>query len=525
MADITMPQLGETVTEGTITRWTKAVGDKVAEDEVLYEVSTDKVDSEVPSPATGYIAEILVSEGETVAVGTVLARISDQAPDGGNGSGPAETEASAPAEADEDEKAGGSGTTDQGAEADEADDDDDEDEGEPEDEAGDEPEAGASQDEAPKAEEKPAKTEPKPEPEQKAEQKAEPKGEQQEAAPKDGDSGGGAGAKGSGAGVLLSPVVRRLIAEHDLDPAQIKGTGVGGRITRNDVLKLVDGTGPAPAPEPDEAKAEPAKAEPEAPAAKAGAAQPAKPRPAPAPAAKPGERDEVIPFSRIRRVTAEHMVRSKATSAHTVIAVEVDYSAVEKVRRAKKDAFRAEEGVGLTYLPFVARAVVDAIADFPHVNSSVGDDELIVHRYVDLGIAVDLDFQGLLVPVIRDAHDKRLRPIARQIGDLAARARSKRLSPDDLVGGTFTLTNAGPFGTFLTIPVINQPQTAILSTDGVKKKPVAVALPDGSDGIAVHPVGILALTFDHRAFDGAYAAAFTARVKEILETRDWSVEV
>ena len=173
----------------------------------------------------------------------------------------------------------------------------------------------------------------------------------------------------------------------------------------------------------------------------------------------------------------------------------------------------------------MARAVIDAIADYPHVNSSVGDDELIVHRYVDLGIAVDLGFEGLLVPVIRDAHEKRLRPIARQVGDLAAKARTKRLSPDDLVGGTFTLTNAGPFGTFLTIPVISQPQTAILSTDGVKKKPVAVTLPDGSDGIAVHPVGILALSFDHRAFDGAYAAAFVARVKEILETRDWSTEL
>jgi 2-oxoglutarate dehydrogenase E2 component (dihydrolipoamide succinyltransferase) len=323
--------------------------------------------------------------------------------------------------------------------------------------------------------------------------------------------------------------VRKLIAEHNLDPATIQGTGVGGRITRNDVLKVVEagGAGPARTEAPPAAKAEPSKpapaAEPSPPPA--GSDRQATPRPAPSATAQAGERDEVIPFSRIRRVTAEHMVRSKATSAHTVVVVEVDYSAVEKVRQAKKDAFRAEEGVGLTYLPFVARAVVDAIEEFPHVNSSVGDDQLVVHRYVDLGIAVDLDFQGLLVPVIRDAHDKRLRAIGRQVGQLAAKARSKRLSPDDLVGGTFTLTNAGPFGTYLTIPVINQPQTAILSTDGVKKRPVAVVLPDGSDGIAVHPVGILALTFDHRAFDGAYAAAFVARVKEILETRDWSAEL
>ncbi|MEJ7764031.1 MAG: dihydrolipoamide acetyltransferase family protein [Acidimicrobiales bacterium] len=478
MADITMPQLGETVTEGTITRWTKAVGDQVAEDEVLYEVSTDKVDSEVPSPSSGYVSEILVPEGETVPVGTVLARISDQAPGGGNGAAPAEPEAEAERpEADASE----SGASETGASETGASETGASETGASESEAAGEPAGTGAVDE-------PAEEGPSPD-----------------------------GAKGAGGGTaaLLSPVVRRLIAEHDLDPAQIRGTGVGGRITRNDVQKAVAGGAgarrPAEAPPGPENEAEAATSTP--------------PRPAPAKPPKPGERDEVIPFSRIRRATAEHMVRSKAISAHTLIAVEVDYSSVEKVRRAEKDAFRAEEGVGLTYLAFIARAVVDAIDEFPHVNSSVGDDELVVHRYVDLGIAVDLDFQGLLVPVIRDAHDKRLRAIARQIGDLAAKARSKRLSPDDLVGGTFTLTNAGPFGTFLTIPVISQPQTAILSTDGVKKKPVAVVLPDGGDGIAVHPVGILALTFDHRAFDGAYAAAFVARVKEILETRDWSVEL
>jgi len=458
MADITMPQLGETVTEGTITRWTKGVGDQIAEDEVLYEVSTDKVDSEVPSPASGYIAEILVPEGETVAVGTVLARISDHAPVG-NGTGPA---VAAPPEAN----------------------------------SAPEPEP------TPKVGSGPAP--PKPPVEAPSANPSEEAGGEE-------SPSAGTGTRG----LLLSPVVRKLIAEHHLEPANIEGTGVGGRITRNDVLKLVDSGGGASA-SPDAASAE--KGEPAAPA-------PVPPTPPRAAAAPAGGRDEVIPFSRIRRATAEHMVRSKATSAHTVVAVEVDYSAVEKVRQAKKDSFRAEEGVGLTYLPFVARAVIDAIGEFPHLNSSVGDDELVVHHHVDLGIAVDLDFHGLLVPVIRDAHDKRLRAIAREIGQLAAKARSKRLSPDDLVGGTFTLTNAGPFGTYLTIPVINQPQTAILSTDGVKKKPVAVLLPDGSDGIAVHPVGLLALTFDHRAYDGAYAAAFVARVKTILETRDWSTEL
>jgi 2-oxoglutarate dehydrogenase E2 component (dihydrolipoamide succinyltransferase) len=238
-----------------------------------------------------------------------------------------------------------------------------------------------------------------------------------------------------------------------------------------------------------------------------------------------GEREQVIPFTKIRRITAEHMVRSKATSAHTAVIAEVDFEGVEQVRNAHKEAFKAAEGFSLTYLPFVSRAVVDALAEFPHVNSSVGDDQLIVHGYINLGIAVDLNFEGLLAPVIHDADTKRLRGIAREIADLASRARTKRLTVDDLGGGTFTITNAGPFGTFLTIPVINQPQVAILSTDGVRTRPVAVSLPDGTDAVAVHPVGLLALSFDHRAFDGAYAAAFVARVKEILETRDWNQEL
>jgi 2-oxoglutarate dehydrogenase E2 component (dihydrolipoamide succinyltransferase) len=218
------------------------------------------------------------------------------------------------------------------------------------------------------------------------------------------------------------------------------------------------------------------------------------------------------------------MVRSIHTSAHTVVAMEVDYAAVDRVRLARKERFKEEEGTGLTYLPFIARAVVDAIAEFPHLNSSVGNDELIVHHYVNLGIAVDLNLEGLIVPVIHDADGKRLRALAREIADLAARARGKKLTADDIAGGTFTLTNAGPFGTFLTVPVINQPQVAIMATDGVRKRPVVVEATDGSDAIVVHPVGNLVLSFDHRAFDGAYASAFMALVKEILETRDWSQE-
>ena len=430
MADITMPQLGETVTEGTITKWFKAVGDTVAEDEPLFEVSTDKVDSEVPSPLSGTLVEIKVPEGDTVDVGVVLAVIGDAAD--ARAAAP-ETPAAAPAEP--------------------------------------EPEPTASP--APE----PAPTAP--------------------AAAADGQRSR-----------LLSPVVRSLINEHGLDPAAITGSGVGGRITRNDVLAAAEAQTRAGG----------------APAATAPTA-PASARPGPEPFVRSGERDTVIPHSNIRRRSAEHLRRSLDTSAHVYASIEVDYEAVERVRRAHKDAWRAEEGFGLTYLPFISRAVIDAIHEFPEVNATFTDEALIVHNYLNLGIAVDLDFKGLMVPVIRDADSKRMRAIARDISDLAARARSKKLTPDDISDGTFTITNPGPYGTLLTMPIINQPQVAILSTDGVKRRPVVVELPDGTESIAIHSVGNLALSWDHRSFDGAYAAAFLHRVKELLETRDWSAEL
>ncbi len=288
---------------------------------------------------------------------------------------------------------------------------------------------------------------------------------------------------GAGNDAFLSPVVRRLLAEHGLDPATITGTGEGGRVTRGDVLEAVSGPASAAATREDGTK-----------------------RPT---------GDETVPFSASRRRTAEHMVRSKATSPHATIVVEVDFEGVARARRGQ---------TGLSYLPFVARAVIDAIAAFPHVNASVADDSLVVHPDVHLGIAVDLDFQGLIVPVVRDAADKRLRALAHEITDLATRARGRRLSPDEVVGGTFTVTNPGPFGTALSVPVINQPQVAILATDRVVRRPVVIDLELG-DSIAVHPIGRLALSFDHRAFDGAYAAAFLDRVRTILEARDWDVEV
>ncbi len=236
-------------------------------------------------------------------------------------------------------------------------------------------------------------------------------------------------------------------------------------------------------------------------------------------------RDEVVPFTNIRRRTAEHMVRSKATSAHTLMVREIDYERVEQVRRSHGDRFREEEGFGLSYLPFAARATVEALDEYPHLNASVGDDALIVHHGVNLGIAVDLDNEGLIVPVVHGAEELNLRGMARRIRDLADRARTKRLSLDDISGGTFSITNAGPFGTLITGAVINQPQVAILSTDGVTRRPVVVELPGGDEAITVHSVGLVAMNFDHRAVDGAYVARFLARLAEILDERDWAGEL
>lgn len=452
MAEITLPQLGETVTEGTITKWFKKVGDSVALDEPLFEVSTDKVDTEVPSPISGVLTEIRVAEGDTVPVGTVIAVVGDA------------SSAPAPAPA-----ASAAVVTSTLASSNVS--------------APPPPSASVAS-EAPPA---PAPT-PTPVP----------------AATSDASS------------TVLSPVVRKLIAENNLNAASITGTGPGGRITRDDVLATISrggATTAAPAPAPTQAPAV------------APASTPSAPQRAAAPTVVAGARDEVVALSKIRQATGAHMVASKAISPHVLSVVEVDYANVDVTRLRVKEEFKAQEGFSLTYLPFIARAVVDALSDFPHMNSSLGDNELIVHRYVDLGIAVDLDYQGLLVPVVRDAEGKRLRALSREINDLATRTRSRHLSPDEISGGTFTIANNGSAGSVLTMPVINQPQVAILSTDAISKKPVVIEVPGFSESIAIHPVGNLAMAWDHRAFDGAYAAGFLSRVKLILETRDWSSEV
>ena len=460
MAEITLPQLGETVTEGTITRWFKKIGDTVAADEPLFEVSTDKVDTEVPSPIAGVLTEIRVAEGDTVAVGTVIAVVGDAS------SAPAP--AAAPSAASEPETQAAATT----------------------------PSAPASE---PETRTSAKVSEPEPVP---AVATATPA-----AAPAPATSG--SSAPSSSAGTVLSPVVRKLISENGLDASRIHGTGPGGRITRDDVVAAIANKGSASAA---------------APAVAASSAPAAAPR-AVAPRVVAGNRDEVVALSKIRQATGIHTLMSKDAIPAAFSVVEVDFANVDATRLRQKDEFKATEGFSLTYLPFIARAVVDAIKEFPHMNSSVGESELIVHKYVDLGIAIDLDYQGLLAPVIRDADEKRLRAIAREVNDLAIRARSRQLSPMEISGGTFTITNNGSSGSVLTMPIINQPQVAILSTDAVKKKPVVIEIQGGGESIAIHPVGNLAMAWDHRAFDGAYAANFLVKVKTILETRDWSSEV
>jgi 2-oxoglutarate dehydrogenase E2 component (dihydrolipoamide succinyltransferase) len=468
MAEITLPQLGETVTEGTITRWFKKVGDTIAADEPLFEVSTDKVDTEVPSPIAGTLTEIRVAEGETVAVGTVIAVV------GGAGAAPAPVATPAPAPAPVVTPAPAPVAA---------------------------PVATPAPTPAPVATPAPAPV----------------------ATP----------APVAQSNKLLSPVVRRLVNDHGINIDALQGTGPGGRITREDVLDYIDRNGLAAQPAAPAVTPAPAPVVTPAPvAAPASAPTPApvaSPTPAPAVAPRPastlGDREQVIPLSKIRRLTGAHMVMSLETSPHSFTVVEVDYANVDKTRSSIKESWKTSEGFSLTYLPFISRAVVDALAEFPHLNASIEGDNLIVHSYVDLGIAVDLDYAGLLVPVVRSADAKRLRAIAREIHDLASRARGRKLSPDEINGGTFTLSNNGSAGALIAMPIINQPQVAILSTDAIVRKPVVVAMSDGSESIAIHPMGHLSMSWDHRAFDGAYAGRFLSRVKQILETQDWSAEL
>jgi pyruvate dehydrogenase E2 component (dihydrolipoamide acetyltransferase) len=569
---VTMPKLGETVTEGTIGSWRKQVGETVEFDDPLFEVSTDKVDSEIPSPYDGVIVEIMVGEGETVPVGTPLVRIGEagSAPAGADrlpsaahsvaaAGGPALNDPANPAMGGSEGTAGADPEVDvpvgvvhditmpklgetvtegtigswrkQAGDTVEFDDPlfevstDKVDSEIPSPYDGvmieilvaegetvpvgtvlariGEPGAAAAPAPAPSA--TPASG-----------------GAAAPAAAPAAPATAGAPAAADRNGRMLSPLVRRLVAESGLDVAAITGSGEGGRIRREDVERAIAaGTGQAQAPAAAAPAPAAAPAAPAAPAPAAAPAAPAAPRAAAASSATDG-RDQVVKLSRMRLAVAAGMKASQTLAASVWTSVEVDFDNVERVRQKLKDRFKAETGASLSYLPFVARATVDALRAHPTVNSSIDVDAgtMALHPYVNLGIAVDLDQQGLVVPVVRDADGLNIRGVAKKITEMAGAARGKKLAMADMQGSTFTITNPGPFASWASAPIINQPNTGILCTDGVKRRPVAVG-----DTIAIHPTGIIGLVYDHRAFDGSTASLFLRDIRDALEQRDWAAEI
>jgi pyruvate dehydrogenase E2 component (dihydrolipoamide acetyltransferase) len=557
---VTMPKLGETVTEGTVGSWLKNVGDDVAFDDPLFEVSTDKVDSEIPSPYDGVIVEILVQAGETVPVGTPLVKIGEPGSTPGAGSGPASSDPAAPAtggsEAMPATAAAGAGVP-----------------GSPAASGGavhditmpklgetvtegtvgswlknvgdavafDDPLFEVSTDKVDSEIPSPydgvileilvqaGETVPVGTPVARiGEPGAAPAGGGGAPAPVAAPTATAsaapataapATASANGGGTPLSPLVRRLAAENNLDLAKVPGSGVGGRIRREDVEKAIAGGGatataaPAAAPAPAAAAAAaPATTQP----------RPAAPAAAAAPKAGGDPRDQVQPLSRMRLALASGLKGSQMLAASVWTSIEVDYDNVDKVRAKHKDRFKKETGSSLSYLPFVSRAVVDALRAFPTVNSSIDVEAktMTLHPYVNLGIAVDLNQQGLVVPVVKDADQLNMRGIAQGITKIAAAARSGKATMDDMRGSTFTITNPGPFASYASAPIINQPNVGILCTDGVKRRPVAIG-----DAIAIHPTGVLGLVYDHRAFDGSTASMFLMHIRDSLEKRDWEAEV
>ncbi|MGH2699088.1 MAG: dihydrolipoamide acetyltransferase family protein [Actinomycetota bacterium] len=470
--EIKMPQLGESVVEGTITRWLRQEGDSVEEDELLVEVSTDKVDSEVPSSVSGTIEKILVQEGDTVKVGTPIALVGA----GGEASGDG-AKAEAPQEEGEQETAE-----------------------EPQEKA-----AELEAEEEPKEEEPAARAD--------SEEEAGEEAEEAVAAKEDTAPGKAAEAGDTSKRGIISPLVRRLADENSVDLDQIEGTGTGGRIRKQDVLKFVEQEKARPAA----AATEQAEAAPEPKEERKEAV--AEPPAAPA----PGERETLVPWNNIRRRTAEHMAASSREVARAWNAVEVDWSNVAKLRSQAKDSFRGKEGFGLTYMPFLAKSLCETLLEMPIVNSTYEAERQgnLEKHYVNLGIAVALEGGGLIVPVIKGADEKNLIGLARGVYDVATRARSKKLKPDDLSGGTFSITNPGPFGSIISVPIIPRSQTAILGFEAITKQVVATE----DDQIAIRHMGVLDMSWDHRAIDGAEAAQFLARLKERIETTDFSAEL
>jgi pyruvate dehydrogenase E2 component (dihydrolipoamide acetyltransferase) len=448
VTSIQMPQLGETIVEGTILKWLKQEGDPIERDEPLFEISTDKVDTEVPSPVAGTLSKILVAEGQTVAVGTELATI-DSGEGSATGSG---TETAAEADAPETD-AGGTRTA----------------------EEPDRPAPAAPTPVAASAPPPPAAAAP-------------------------------ATARGSAAVTLpdrgprsqiLSPLVRKLAAEHGLDLSTISGSGTGGRITKKDVEAAIASGG----------------------GAAAGAAPTATPLQPPTAPATAGAGEEVVPMTHIRKAIASHMVGSLQTTARAWNMVEVNMEHVVRVRERSKEPFQQREGIKLTYTPFVARAVSEALLAFPMINAELRGEDIVVKHYVNLGIAVSYD-EGLIVPVVKGADTMNLVGLARSIDDLATRARARQLRPDEVQGATFSITNPGPFGSMLSVPIINTPNTAILAFEAIEKRPVVI-----DDAIAIRHMVYLSISWDHRVIDGALAAQFLSRVKQNLESWDWAEDL
>ena len=487
--EIKMPQLGETVVEGTITKWLKQEGDKIEQDDLLVEISTDKVDSEVPSSAAGTLQKILVQEGDTVKVGTPLAIIGEDGEAGGDAGGgeQAQSEEQPQAEAKTEE----SPADDQKLQDMDA-----------------SQESEGSESEAPAADQKSSGSNGQAQQQQPEQQSGAP---EPPPPPPAGESGKPGDTSKRG---IISPLVRRLADENGVDLGEIEGTGTGGRIRKQDVLRFVEERKARPAARP-AASAQPApEAEPQ---------RQAEQQPAAAPAASVGGREELVPWTNIRRRTAEHMVAASRETARAWNAVEADWTNIAKLRAEVKENFKQREGFSLTYMPFLCKVVCDTLMEMPEVNSTFDEENQanLVKHYVNLGIAVALEGGGLIVPVIKGADEKNLVGLARAVNDVATRARTKKLSPDDLTGGTFTITNPGPFGSIISVPIIPRGQTGILGFEAIQKRVVVTE----DDSIGIRNMGFLSMSWDHRTIDGAEAAKFLARLRERIETTDFSADL
>jgi pyruvate dehydrogenase E2 component (dihydrolipoamide acetyltransferase) len=502
MTIIKMPQLGETIVEGTILTWLKGEGEVIERDEPLFEISTDKVDTEVPSPVTGTVSKILVQEGQTVAVGTDLAEIAEDGAAATEGAGASSEGGSVPAEVAEEGSSGaGAGPVSGEAPA-----------------PSPAPAAPAASESAAAVAEGSAAEMPAVEPATQQGAKATAAAATSPAPARPATGSGDMPDRGPRSRIL-SPLVRRLADEHGLDLSRIEGSGTGGRITKQDVLAAIDSggaaaavaTAPAPEPAPTEVPA-PAPAPAQAPAAPAPTAAPVQP-------AVAGPGDEVVPISHIRKAIGQHMLASLQTSARAWTMVEVNIDHLVKLRERAKEPFKAKHGVSLTYLPFVIRATCDALLTHPEVNAELRGDQIVMHRYVNMGIAVSYD-AGLIVPVIKGADAMNTVGLARAIADLAGRARAHQLKPDEVQASTFTITNPGPYGSIASLPIINQPNTAILSLDAIQKRPVVI-----DDTIAIRSMVNISMAWDHRTIDGEIATRFLARVKQNLESWDFAEDV